>query len=193
MLSSTKTWYSGLTKVSKVGLWAVTAVLGGSFFAAAASQPPTTPQPETQQVQQAEKTKSNTETKTTTETEAIPFDKTTVQDGNLEKGATKIQTAGANGVKTITYKVTYTDGKETSKKKVSEETTTSPVSEVTAIGTYVAPPTPPPSNCDPNYTPCVPNVSYDLDCPDIGFRVTVIGYDKHRFDRDNDGQGCESY
>lgn len=63
-------------------------------------------------------------------------------------------------------------------------------------------PTPPPAptpqptptgNCDPNYTPCVPLVSYDLNCPDIGFRVTVIGSDPHRFDRDNDGYGCESY
>lgn len=48
-------------------------------------------------------------------------------------------------------------------------------------------------NCDPNYTPCVPNVSYDLDCKDVGFRVQVIGYDRHGLDRDGDGIGCESY
>jgi cell division septation protein DedD len=48
------------------------------------------------------------------------------------------------------------------------------------------------SNCDPNYTPCVPKVSYDLDCGDISFSVRVIGTDKHRFDRDGDGYGCES-
>jgi micrococcal nuclease len=47
--------------------------------------------------------------------------------------------------------------------------------------------------CDPNYTPCVPQVPYDLDCKDIGFSVTVIGYDVHGFDRDKDGWGCESY
>ncbi|HEX8182179.1 MAG TPA: hypothetical protein VF575_01100 [Candidatus Saccharimonadales bacterium] len=51
----------------------------------------------------------------------------------------------------------------------------------------------PDSDCDPNYTPCVPNVSYDLDCGDIGMSVSVIGSDTHRFDRDNDGYGCESY
>jgi endonuclease YncB( thermonuclease family) len=53
----------------------------------------------------------------------------------------------------------------------------------------------PPSggDCDPNYTPCVPLVSYDLDCPDIGFSVTVIGSDPHGFDREGDGLGCESY
>ncbi len=49
------------------------------------------------------------------------------------------------------------------------------------------------SNCDPNYTPCIPKVSYDLDCPDIGRQVRVVGTDVHRFDRDGDGYGCESY
>jgi micrococcal nuclease len=45
--------------------------------------------------------------------------------------------------------------------------------------------------CDPNYTPCVPLVSYDLNCPDIGFTVQVVGADIHGLDRDNDGWGCE--
>lgn len=48
------------------------------------------------------------------------------------------------------------------------------------------------SDCDPNYTPCVPNVSYDLDCGDITFSVRVIGNDHHRFDKEGDGRGCES-
>lgn len=47
--------------------------------------------------------------------------------------------------------------------------------------------------CDPNYTPCVPQVPYDLNCPDIGFSVQVIGGDPHGFDREGDGIGCESY
>lgn len=48
------------------------------------------------------------------------------------------------------------------------------------------------SDCDTNYTPCVPNVSYDLDCGDISFSVRVVGNDHHRFDREGDGYGCES-
>lgn len=48
------------------------------------------------------------------------------------------------------------------------------------------------SDCDSNYTPCVPNVSYDLDCGDISFSVRVVGNDHHRFDREGDGYGCES-
>ncbi len=51
----------------------------------------------------------------------------------------------------------------------------------------------PGGGCDPNYSGCVPLVSYDLNCPDIGFMVQVIGSDPHGFDRDNDGYGCESY
>jgi hypothetical protein len=48
--------------------------------------------------------------------------------------------------------------------------------------------------CDPNYAGyCVPIVPYDLDCADIGHRVTVIGIDIHHFDGDGDGIGCESY
>ncbi len=53
-------------------------------------------------------------------------------------------------------------------------------------------PTPPPSNCDPNYRgACVPNVPYDLDCADIDGPVYVVGRDPHGFDGDGDGVGCE--
>ncbi len=48
-------------------------------------------------------------------------------------------------------------------------------------------------NCDPNYSPCVPVVAYDLNCADIGHGVSVVGADPHGFDRDRDGRGCESY
>jgi hypothetical protein len=54
-------------------------------------------------------------------------------------------------------------------------------------------PAPEQPGCDPNYTGCVPNVPYDLDCGDIGFMVQVIGVDRHGFDREGDGLGCESY
>lgn len=137
---------------------------------------------------------------TITETEEIPFESTTTNDGSLDKGKTKITSQGINGVKTFTYEIVYTDGKQTDKKLLKEEVITAPVRQITAIGTKAATaprtPTPAPrqpSNCDPNYSPCVPNVSYDLDCPDIGFRVRVIGSDPHRFDREGDGVGCESY
>jgi len=49
------------------------------------------------------------------------------------------------------------------------------------------------SNCDSNYSPCVPLSKTDLNCADIGFSVRVIGSDPHGFDREGDGYGCESY
>jgi hypothetical protein len=45
--------------------------------------------------------------------------------------------------------------------------------------------------CDPNYTPCIPAYPPDLNCPEIGFTVQVIGGDPHGLDRDKDGWGCE--
>lgn len=46
--------------------------------------------------------------------------------------------------------------------------------------------------CDPNYSgTCVPDVGYDLDCGDIAGSVVVVGIDRHRFDGDGDGRGCE--
>jgi micrococcal nuclease len=48
------------------------------------------------------------------------------------------------------------------------------------------------SNCNPNYTPCIPNASYDLDCGDLSVSVHVVGTDVYRLDRDGDGYGCET-
>jgi hypothetical protein len=81
-------------------------------------------------------------TQLVTTTSEIPFASTTVQDGNLAKGSSRVTTAGVNGVMTTTYKVTLTDGKETSRVQVSQTVTTAPVNQMTSVGTYVAPPAP---------------------------------------------------
>jgi len=49
------------------------------------------------------------------------------------------------------------------------------------------------SDCNPNYSGCVENSPYDLDCSDIGESVEVVGYDEYGLDRDEDGHGCDSY
>lgn len=126
------------------------------------------------------------ETKTETKVEPVPYESTTKNDATLSSGTTKITTTGVDGERTTIFKVTYKNGKETGREQVSSEITKPPVTEVTSIGTKTAS-----SNCDPNYSPCIPNVSYDLDCADIGFTVRVIGSDRHRLDRDKDGYGCE--
>jgi len=84
------------------------------------------------------------------------------------------------------------DGQKTKAQAVSPSPVPAP--------SVTPPPTPAPSpapsegaGCDPNYTPCVPISSADLDCGDIGFMVRVIGTDRHRFDANHDGYGCESY
>jgi hypothetical protein len=77
--------------------------------------------------------------RTQTETKSIPFQSTTQNDSSLASGTTKVTTAGVNGVETITYKVTYTNGVQTSKVQSSDVVTTPPVTKITSIGTYVAP------------------------------------------------------
>ena len=46
--------------------------------------------------------------------------------------------------------------------------------------------------CSPDYEPCLP-VTTDLNCPDIGTQVRVIGQDLYNLDSDGNGIGCESY
>ncbi len=52
------------------------------------------------------------------------------------------------------------------------------------------------SQCDPNYSPCIPISVTDLKCPDLYARgissIRVIGTDIHKFDRDRDGIACEA-
>lgn len=180
-------WFKNLSRVGKISTLS-TLVLGSMFVAGAASQTSqqqmTNPENAVQQKKEPIVT-----TKQETETQAIPFEKQTIESSSLAKGTTQIQTAGVNGIKTITYTVSITDGVETGRVSTGTVTTLGPVNEVTVIGTYVKPI----PSCDSNYSGCVPIVSYDLDCSDVGYSVTVLGYDTHGFDRDGDGYGCESY
>lgn len=183
-------WFTGLTLLKKVLL------IGGAMVAGSAISgvAPLPPEPSASLPQTAEETpqvQSDTvETKSITEEQVITFQSLTQNDPTLEKGKTLLAISGVNGVNTITYSVTYTNGVETNRQKVSELITKQPINQVTKVGTKVAPISP---RCDSNYSGCVPIVSYDLDCPDIGFMVRVLGSDRHRFDRDGDGYGCESY
>lgn len=94
--------------------------------------------PQTNQTQQTVQ-EPKVETKEETETKEIAFTSSTVNDASMAQGTSKVTTAGVNGVQTLTYKVTYTDGKETAKELVSDTVTTAPVNQVTTVGTYVAP------------------------------------------------------
>jgi len=104
-----------------------------------------------QQVQSVHQPK--VETKQVTTTQTIAFDQQEQDDPTLAQGQTKITQAGVNGEETTTYSVTYTDGKETDRQKISDVTTKEPVSQITTQGIYVAPapaPAPAPSTPSPS-------------------------------------------
>ncbi|OZV83357.1 hypothetical protein CA850_06260 [Micromonospora echinospora] len=130
--------------------------------------------------------------RTVTETERLRHGVRTVQDSSLAEGKRVVRTPGVDGVRTLTYQVTVTDGVQTGRKLVRSAVTRKPVTEVVAVGTKPA------RRCDPNYSGCVPMAS-DVDCAGGGGNgpayvtgpVRVIGSDIYDLDRDNDGYGCD--
>lgn len=136
-------------------------------------------------------------------TEPVPFERTSVDDSTMPQGQTAVTTAGQNGERTRTYRVTLTDGKETKRELVSDTVTVPPITEVTSVGTYVEPVAPPPpaaapSGCDPNYADaCVP-IASDVDCAGgkgngpayFDGVARVVGRDIYKLDGDGDGWAC---
>jgi len=135
--------------------------------------------------------------KTVTVRKSIAYATKKVDDGTLAKGRTKVRTAGVAGVRTLTYEVTLTDGKETGRTLTGNVVTKQPVTKVIAVGTKVS--SGGGGNCDPNYTPCVP-IASDVDCAGgsgngpayVQGPVHVIGTDIYDLDRDGDGVGCDT-
>jgi resuscitation-promoting factor RpfB len=170
----------------------------GSIASGVSNPSPTTSIPVTEQV----KSQPVTTYKDVTETATIPFEKTTIESSLYDKGTSQVTTVGMNGEKTLTYKVTYADGVETTRELLKEEIFKAPISEVTSIGTYVKPAAPiqqATPSCDPNYSGgCVP-IDSDVDCgggsgngPSYFYGTAqVVGYDIYDLDRDNDGIACE--
>ena len=74
------------------------------------------------------------ETKETERSEQIPFLKTRVADDSMLIGEEEVE-PGVNGLVTVTYAVTYTDGKETARKEKSRKVTLEPKDEVSRYGT----------------------------------------------------------
>jgi hypothetical protein len=164
---------------------------GSGQAAETSTQAPTTPSA-------SESPSPTIEKQTITETQTISFTKKTIKDASLAKGTREVRTKGVNGVKTLTYRVTLTNGVETSRKLLREEITKKPVTQVTAVGTKEEPQQE--SSCDPNYRgACVP-IASDVDCAGgsgngpayVQGPVTVIGSDIYDLDRNGDGIGCET-
>ena len=88
-------------------------------------------------------------------------------------------------------------GNHTDQNKTTESITDSPIEN--SISSQTTQPSTSPMqtsepSCDPSYPDfCIPPNSPDLNCGEISHKnFRVIGNDKHGFDRDNDGIGCES-
>lgn len=136
----------------------------------------------------------------------IPFERSAVDDPNIDVGETLITTPGVDGTKLTTYRVTYVDGKEISREVAGEVVTVPPVAEVTSTGTRQPPPPPasvplvqPTNNCHPSYAGvCVPFDS-DVDCAGgsgngpsyASGPLRVVGNDEYDLDRDGDGIACD--
>lgn len=108
---------------------------------------------------------------------------------NLRRDKTRVVQEGSNGVKTITYEITYDGEEQIKKEKKSEKVTTRPRTKIIEVGT---------KDCHSSYTGCVP-IASDVDCgggsgngPAYQWgTVRVIGSDVYGLDGDNDGLACE--
>ncbi len=67
----------------------------------------------------------------------VPFKTVQQKDPTLDKDKTVVKQEGKNGLADVTYKVTYTDGKETGRKEISRTTTTEPINKIVLVGTKV--------------------------------------------------------
>lgn len=73
--------------------------------------------------------------KTETRKETIKFSTETKQNSDMDTGTSEIEVAGQNGEKQVEYRVTYINGRETSKEELSSTVTKEPVTEVKIVGT----------------------------------------------------------
>lgn len=205
MFAGLKGWFVALSLIKKVGIGVASATTLGVI--SSSGQPPAKPvNPAIEPASTTEVQAKKVETKVVTEAQAVHFKSTTTNDASIDQDTMLTRTEGSNGVKTLTFEVTYTDGKETGRKLVSEEITTQPVTKVVVRGTKVAAPPPPPpapraqapSSCDPNYSGCVP-IASDVDCAGgsgngpayVSGPIQVTGTDIYGLDRDGNGTACE--
>ena len=73
------------------------------------------------------------------QTQSVAFTRETKEDNTIPKGETQIKQQGKDGVRTVVYEVTYTNGAETKRVVKSDKVTTQPVTEITLVGTYEKP------------------------------------------------------
>jgi uncharacterized protein YabE (DUF348 family) len=75
--------------------------------------------------------------------EAIPFKTVRKESGDLFKGETEVDTKGVAGVRTVTLRNTFVDGKLVTVREVASTVTKAPVAQVVLVGTKPRPVTAP--------------------------------------------------
>ncbi|HUD10767.1 MAG TPA: ubiquitin-like domain-containing protein [Candidatus Saccharimonadia bacterium] len=70
-------------------------------------------------------------------TQDIPRPVQTITDPNVMQGQSSVTTAGSDGQKTVTYRIHYTNGVETSRELVQVVSQTAPVAQVVTVGTKI--------------------------------------------------------
>lgn len=129
-------WFKGLSAAGKVGV-IIAALLCVSVVNAATGD---NGQNNKSNATVSEKAPSDVVThKQVVKTSSIPYETVKQDDSSLTKGKTKVLTIGVEGEQSTTYDVTYTNGVETARSKISQKVTSKPINEVIAVGTYVAP------------------------------------------------------
>ncbi len=98
------------------------------------TRPSTTPE-----TQIPEKPKPVITTKTIETTKPIEYSTQQRNDDSLEKGTTKVVQEGKNGIETTVIEITYSDGKEISRKTISKTVTREPIPKIVLVGTKEAP------------------------------------------------------
>lgn len=174
-------------------------VLGAIFFVGIGITAPPVPQKTTASKPVTRAKGPTTRIEKVQETKTVPFESKTEDSSTLTKGQTSIKQKGVNGTKTLYYEVTYIDGKQTSKKLVSEKVTTQPIAQITTNGTYVAPaltPAPPAPTTGTTPNPQPTSDVYYANCTAVrnaGAAPLYRGQPGYRsaLDRDGDGVACE--
>lgn len=139
-MAGSENWFKGLSLERKIiyglgSLFGLFIIIGGN-----SANQTTQPSPVKQEQGTAAPAATLPEIKTITDTQIVPFTVQSVNDANLASGKTIVNTVGVNGQRTITYKVTYTNGVEVSRETVTDVVTLQPITQIVSVGTYITPP-----------------------------------------------------
>lgn len=86
------------------------------------------------------------------EEEIVPHDTEELETDDMEKGDTKVQQEGADGVNEVVYELDMVNGKEASRTKLSSTAVKAPVTKVVLIGTKEPAPEPARTTAQPSRT-----------------------------------------